>query len=147
MKTRLSSILTFYYKVICPIAGSVILILVNVENPSFIKLALSFVLFWTPMSLLYYYTLAPLKKISIDENFLYISNYIKEVRIPLSFIKHVDSGYGLMRAPRYKVVLTLRHSCEFGTRLRFVPRFPINKTVGILIARNSVTWSKSSKKG
>lgn len=64
----------------------------------------------------------PLKKVRRDGDFLYVSNYVKEVKIPMSNIDHVKKTTGgYWRIPRRRVIVTLKEPSEFGRTIKFVP--------------------------
>jgi hypothetical protein len=58
------------------------------------------------------------KNISVDEEFLYIKNYFKEVAIPLSEIKHVT--YSRVWRER-QVTIHLKSPSVFGSKISFTP--------------------------
>ncbi|HYX71795.1 MAG TPA: hypothetical protein VE732_03420, partial [Nitrososphaera sp.] len=58
------------------------------------------------------------KNVSVDEEFLYIKNYFKEVAIPLSEIKHVT--YSRLYRSR-SVTVHLKSPSVFGSKIRFTP--------------------------
>ncbi|CAN5501228.1 hypothetical protein BH10ACI2_BH10ACI2_25770 [soil metagenome] len=64
-------------------------------------------------------TLRPVRKVSVDDEDLYISNYLKEVSVPLSQILNVtDSGW----ATGHRISIYLRSPSEFGQKIDFLPR-------------------------
>lgn len=59
-----------------------------------------------------------LKFVSIDDDFLYVSTFRKQIRIPLKHIQHVKENFWA----RPKLIsLTLNQPSEFGTKIVFVP--------------------------
>ncbi len=58
------------------------------------------------------------KKISIDDQNLYVSNYLKETVIPISQIKKVTENKWL---GRQMVEIQLRSETEFGDKILFMP--------------------------
>ena len=59
-----------------------------------------------------------LKQVSVDNNFLYVSNYIKEIAIPLSEIHDVTENRWVNIHP---VTIRLKSSSEFGDKIVFMP--------------------------
>jgi hypothetical protein len=61
----------------------------------------------------------PLKRVSVDDRFLYVSNYLDEVAIPLSDIASVkQSSWSRIRA----VTIRLKSPTSFGNELRFMAK-------------------------
>jgi len=60
-----------------------------------------------------------LKEVSIDNDFLYVSNYLKEVSIPLSQIYDVTENRWVNIHP---VTIHLNSPSEFGDKITFMPR-------------------------
>jgi hypothetical protein len=59
------------------------------------------------------------KRLAVEGDTLYVSNYLKEVRIPLADVEKID-GPDLTSARA--ITLTLRCRSEFGGRVRFTPK-------------------------
>jgi hypothetical protein len=57
-----------------------------------------------------------LKSVSIDDDFLYVSQGRKQIQIPLTDIKHVKENF-LTKS----ITLTVNQPTEFGTEIVFVP--------------------------
>src|SRR5262249_14434016 len=62
-------------------------------------------------------TFMQLKEVSVDQDFLYISNFLKEISLPLSEIKHVTESRWNTRA----VTIHLYSPSEFGDKIVFMP--------------------------
>ena len=60
-----------------------------------------------------------LKEVSVDDNFLYVSNYLKETAIPLSEIYDVTENMWLNIHP---VTIHLKSPSEFGDKILFMPK-------------------------
>ncbi|MGA9997787.1 MAG: hypothetical protein WBP93_20395 [Pyrinomonadaceae bacterium] len=73
------------------------------------------------LSILFLRSAFRLKRVSIDGEHLYVTNFLKGVVIPLSEIEAVTGGKW------YRPFLTihLRHPTEFGKKIVFMPRHPI----------------------
>ena len=61
---------------------------------------------------------ANLKRVRIDNGFLYISNYRKEITIPLSQIREVTENRWINTHP---VTIHFRTITEFGEKITFMP--------------------------
>ena len=59
-----------------------------------------------------------LKFVSIDENFVYVSDFRKEIQVPLTQIERVKESF--LARPRL-ITLTLDRPTEFGREIVFVP--------------------------
>lgn len=60
-----------------------------------------------------------LKVVNVDEHFLYVSNYLKEITIPLADIYDVTENVWLNTHP---VTIHLKSRSEFGNRIVFMPK-------------------------
>jgi hypothetical protein len=67
------------------------------------------VLFWLSMRL---------KAVSIDDNFLYISNYLKEVSVPFSNVRDITE----LRLRGHPVTIHFKEKTEFGSKITFLPK-------------------------
>lgn len=59
-----------------------------------------------------------LKSVSIDDDYLYVSQLRKEIQIPLTHIQQVKENY--WTNPKL-ITLKLNHPSEFGTKIVFTP--------------------------
>ena len=76
-------------------------------------------LLWLVMSAFIYWTCARLKKVSVDDHNLYVSNYFREIAIPLSYITQVTENVWINHEP---VTVHLQFSTEFGDTIVFMPK-------------------------
>ena len=67
-----------------------------------------------------YMTVMRYKKVSVDENFLYVSNYRKEIKISVSEIADVIETKWVRTRP---VTIHLKNDSEFGRKIVFMPKF------------------------
>ncbi len=67
------------------------------------------------------WSFAPLKYVAMDDTCLYVSNYRRELRIPLSQVVEVRERRGSRNAVR-DVTIRLASPTEFGDKIRFIPR-------------------------
>jgi hypothetical protein len=56
--------------------------------------------------------------VRVDDNFLYVSNYLKEITIPLSQIYDVTENLWINIHP---VTIHLKTPSEFGDKIKFMP--------------------------
>lgn len=119
---RLSSAMTLYWKVIMPsmwlaafIPASVILAIARPHNFPWFVFPVA-----TVLGALMFSRLAwPLKRVDLDGNTLIISNFLREIRVPLSEVSNVVEWRGINPTP---IVLTLRSETPFGTKITFTPK-------------------------
>jgi hypothetical protein len=119
MPRRLSSAQTFFTKIVFPVLwivgfGTVTLFL---RCPTATKVP--FLAVWMLGSVLIYQWCVRLKRVSIDDSFLYVSNYLREVRVPLRDVVAVGENRWVNSHP---VTITLRSVTEFGDRIVFMPK-------------------------
>lgn len=67
--------------------------------------------------LLLYFTTLRFKRVDIDKDFLYATNYIKTYRYPWHNIKHIKTQKGVLFN---KGIITLKDGGHFGTRMVFL---------------------------
>ena len=67
-----------------------------------------------------YQTLVQYKKVWIDKEFLYVSNFLKEIKIPLSNIAEVTESKWLKYRP---ITIALKTESELGRKIMFVPKY------------------------
>ena len=59
------------------------------------------------------------KKVSVDDDNLYVSNYIKEVSIPLSEIREISENIWLNP---HLITIHLKSSSDFGDKIYFIAK-------------------------
>lgn len=125
MKRRLSSSQTFFTKIIFPALwitslgfGTILMFFAGGEWAD-VPLKLIFLFMFIAGSAFIYWSCIQLKVVSVDDNFLYVSNYIKEIQIPLSEIYNVTENRWINIHP---VTINLKSSSEFGDEIVFMPR-------------------------
>ena len=77
-----------------------------------------FVIGWTIASIYLIWFARRLKFVSIDDDFLYVSTFRKQIQIPLIHIQRVKENFW---ANPKLITLTLNQPSEFGTKIVFVP--------------------------
>src|SRR5215204_3382615 len=73
---------------------------------------------WLTGSAFIYWSCVRLKEVSVDDDYLHVSNYLKKARIPLSQIYDVTENVWLNLHP---VTIHLKSPSEFGDRIVFMP--------------------------
>jgi hypothetical protein len=79
-----------------------------------------FFLGWIVMSGFICWTCVRLKRVSIDDQFLYVSNYSNEIAIPFSDIGDVTQNRWMNNQ---QVSIHFKVPTEFGDAIVFMPRF------------------------
>lgn len=67
------------------------------------------VIFWLSMRL---------KAVSVDDKFLYVSNYLKETSVPFSNIRNITE----LRLRGHPVTIHFKEKTEFGDKITFLPK-------------------------
>lgn len=124
-----SSAQTFFMKVVFPLFwiltfGAVTLALwrgtlrrkEGVPTPESLKWA--FVAMWAAGSSLLLWMCAGLKRVRADEKFLYVSNYLREIMVPLRAIADITENAWIGLHP---VTVRFEEPTEFGERITFMP--------------------------
>lgn len=78
-----------------------------------------FLIAWVVGCAFIYWSCIRLKEVSVDDDFLYVSNYLKEISIPLSEIYDVTENMWLNSHP---VTIHLQSPSEFGDKITFMPK-------------------------
>jgi len=60
-----------------------------------------------------------IRKVALDDKYLYVSNYIKEIRIPLPNINKVSENY--LTTPKL-IHIAFKDSTTFGKKISFIPQ-------------------------
>lgn len=117
---RLSTSSTYFYKIILPILYFTVFlglsILMLSFNIAFVGV-LSFLIAATIFSLVFLRFFYGIKKVSIDPQFLYVSNFKEEIKIPFSEIDAVTENVWIL--PR-KITVRLNKPSSFGKRIDFL---------------------------
>jgi hypothetical protein len=122
MKRMISSAWTLPYKIMIPImlgAISIILMVSLVSSSSPLPRNAYIVVAWSVAGTLFFsWWGLGLKRVSVDDRNLYVSNWIREISIPLSGIDSVDSLYG-----GWRVMVRLKAKYKFGWRIVFLAKW------------------------
>ena len=132
MQRDLSSAQTFSTKIIFPVLwiggfglGTIMIFVVGgglhdkTGTPPPAEMKWIFFAAWTLGSGFIYWGCVRLKRVRMDETSLYISNYLREVQVPLRQVMAVTENRGLNIHP---VTITFRSATEFGDRVVFMPK-------------------------
>ena len=68
---------------------------------------------------IFYFTVMKFMVVSVDDDFLYVSNYSKEISIPLSDIEKVTE---VVRVRGHPVTIHLKTPSAFGSKIVFTPK-------------------------
>jgi hypothetical protein len=125
MPRTISSRLTVLYKFIYPAVSIIVGVfaLFQVLRTGFLKgnpLAIIFLPFLALLIGVSLWPMIKLKKVSLDEEFLYASDYLKEIKIPLEDIYDMTENRWIKFHP---VTIYLQRPSEFGTKIVFAPTF------------------------
>jgi hypothetical protein len=66
-----------------------------------------------------YWCCMRLKRVEIDEQWLYVSNYLRGVRVPLRDIEQVSENRWINIRP---ITVEFRRDTEFGSQITFMPK-------------------------
>ena len=124
MKKMISSPFTIFFKFIWPGIWFAVGLLISVgllTKGAWLDVLLGLILIWLPGAFLCYWKQIPLKRVSIDDQCLYVSNYVKEIKIKLRDVDEVREIRGFFNMPRYTILLSLKTTSEFGHQIKFVP--------------------------
>jgi len=80
--------------------------------------AYAFLLFWMAGTVFIWWQSSRYKVVHVDRDFLYVSNYLKEIVIPLSEISNVTESRFINAHP---VTIHLSSPSEFGNKIVFMP--------------------------
>jgi hypothetical protein len=125
LRRKLSTDRTYLSKWVVPPAfgGALILVLVQMIRSSHVQSlgAYLFTAIWCTGALIACWYGLRLKHVSVDENFLYISNYAGEIILPLTHIMGVKER---ILAPNMRPhIIYLSEPSKYGRRIMFEPSF------------------------
>lgn len=125
MKRELSSKQTFFLKIILPIFFAAMFmtafagIIFSSKKVELLPLIIIFPLIGLAGICAMYLTVMRYKKVSVDAQFLYISNYRNEIKVPLSNISDVTEIKWIRTRP---ITIHLKNDSEFGRKIVFSPK-------------------------
>jgi hypothetical protein len=82
-------------------------------------MAIEFLVFWILGTTALLLLCAPLKRVRVDDRALLISNYRREIAVPLNMIDHVTENRWINIHP---VTVHFREQTPFGRRITFMPK-------------------------
>lgn len=122
MQRSLSSAQTFFMKLVFPPLWAVLfgwLVLSDRGHPAAAQPpTLLLFLLWCAGMASMLWMCVPLKRVRMDGKNLYISNYFREIRVPLSAVVEVTENRWFNIHP---VTIHFRRPTEFGQRITFMP--------------------------
>jgi hypothetical protein len=80
---------------------------------------LGFLVAWVLGTLFILATCAGLKRVRVDANYIYVSNYVREVQVPIGNIREVTEN---RLSNIHPIAVSFRDSTEFGIRIKFMPK-------------------------
>ena len=89
------------------------------DDKSPVWLKLWFVIVGIGVTAIFYFTVMKYMVVSIDDDFLYVSNYSKEISTPLSNIEKVTE---LVWVRGHPVTIHLKTASDFGSKIVFTPK-------------------------
>jgi hypothetical protein len=119
-RRRLSSPLTFPMKFIFTPLIILFSGLLSIVSLFSIKENWGFIILGLILSVITYLLFAQVKSVEVDDNFIYISNYLKMVRVPLHAIEDISEDRYLTIRPVY---VRFAYKTEFGRTVSFLPKF------------------------
>lgn len=125
MKRELSSKQTFLLKIILPIFFVAMLmtvfagIIISSKKVELLPLLIIFPLIGLVGIFAMYLTVMRYKKVAVDDEFLYVSNYRTEIKIPVSNIADVTEIKWVRTRP---ITIHLKSDSEFGRKIVFTSK-------------------------
>ena len=136
MKRTLSSRQTIVVKTLMPIlmGGAVVILLLSLatrmrEEPrgaQHVAFGL-FALAWSAMAFISCGQMLRMKKVAVDNRFLYVSNYLQESVVPLAEIVRVAQS---RRTRPTTITVYLQAPSRFGREITFIPKLEWGGAVG-----------------
>ena len=133
MRRTISSAQTFFLKVVFPVfwvgvfVGSTVLLLADFPGfrdsagqpvPAGTKWAMSLASVIGTAAI--YWFCIRLKRVELDRNALYVSNYLKEIAVPLRDVEEITENRWVNTHP---ITVRFRRDTGFGTSIVFTPTF------------------------
>ena len=121
MKRQISADSTVIWKYVFPglwISFMGLVVIATARQAALAPGWLAWLLVWISASSYLIWFARRLKFVSIDDDFLYVSQYRKQAQIPLTHIESVKENF--WTNPKL-ITITLNQPSEFGTKIVFVP--------------------------
>ena len=122
MQRQISSELTAFWKYLFPVLWIPLIGFGAIAAASLAKTKPGWILFvigWIIASGYVIWFARRLKFVSIDEDFVYVSQFRKQVQIPLA---HIEGVKELFSSRPKLIALTLKQPSDFGEQIVFLPR-------------------------
>ena len=125
MKRQLSSKQTFLLKIILPSVfitmwlAMTLAIIFTARKDELLPLVFIFPALAVFGTAAMYFSVMKYKKVAVDGRFLYVSNYRKEITIPVSEIADVTEVKWIRTRP---ITIHLKNDSEFGRKIVFTPK-------------------------
>ena len=125
MKRQISSKTTILLKIILPIiftfqlTAMLFLMFFSFGRNEYLALKFFFPVMIVVGLFALFRTTMKYKKVALDDEFLYVSNYLKEIKIPLSHVGDVTEFKWIRNRP---ITIHLRTESEFGRKITFTPK-------------------------
>ncbi len=121
MQRRISSLSTVYTKIISPLLFPVwVLVLFYLQPGDGLAGTVVMGVFFIAVAGGFFWLHFPLKRVKVDDDNLYISNYLKEITVPLGEIENVTEF--ILSEPR-RVTIHFRNETEFGRKIVFLATY------------------------
>jgi hypothetical protein len=128
MQKNISSAQTFLMKMIFPPlwillfgSGTIMLWTGGFDDPrqsDTVEMKLLFLVMWIAGTSFILWICAPLKRVRLHQRDLYISNYFKEIKVPLASISDVTENRWINIHP---VTIHFKNETQFGKKVTFMP--------------------------
>ena len=152
MRRELSSSATKLWKFYFPVAWISFMgfgVLLNLTKLTAEPIVGFYVLAWVAASCWLFRFAQRLKRVALEDGYLYVSDYKKEIRLPLSSIEAVTENNPL-EGPK-QVTIRLRSPSEFGMKIVFIAKsgwfhtrfHPVVAELREIIREHSATFSAS----
>jgi len=133
METNLTSLETYLYKYLLPVTFipwdgfRSVRASFPPNDPHAKSMLWLFFFFWCVMTPFVFWYALKLKRVVINEEFLRVKSYLKEIEIPLANVESIKtSTWPNMR----HVTLRLKSPSEFGDKIIFIPKKKIGTAAG-----------------
>lgn len=100
--------------------GTIFLVIVGTSDNKY-AVSMVFLLIWVSGSFFIYLSCARFKKVVVSKHFLYISNYLIQIKVPLSDIFYVEDDAKYVWWNLSAATIHLKNETEFGDEIIFIP--------------------------
>ena len=124
---KISSNFTIFWKIFFPVFFLTLLYLLGfvmlfAENDAFFLFSsiTAKIVYWIVMVIIliiFYFTILNIKRVEFDEQFFYVTNFFKTIRIPVEGVENIK----LYSIPILFSRINLTNKSTFGKRITFIP--------------------------